>query len=43
MALNGWVLEDVKPVDPPIPHRGAQGFWEVDPDKAEQLMERLGG
>lgn len=39
----GWVLEDVKPVDPPIPHTGARGLWEVDPDKAEQLMERLRG
>lgn len=36
----GWVLKDVKPVDPPIPHRGAQGFWGPNADALEELMER---
>lgn len=27
----GWVLADVTPLERPVPHRGALGFWQVEP------------
>jgi len=27
-----WLLDDVKPVDPPVPARGRQGLWNWHPD-----------
>ena len=32
-----WQLADVLTLPDPIPHRGAQGLWEVQPDALEQL------
>ncbi len=26
----GWILEDIKQLDPPVPRVGAQGLWKVD-------------
>lgn len=36
---HAWVLEDVQPVDPPLPCRGSQGMFDAPPE----LGERLGG
>lgn len=33
----GWVLEDVRPLDEPIPCRGAQGLWTVPDEIARRL------
>lgn len=27
----GWPLTDIQPLEPPVPARGAQGFWEWTP------------
>lgn len=32
-----WQLADVLALPEPIPHRGAQGLWTVEPDVLEQL------
>lgn len=26
----GWYLEDIVPIDPPVPHKGMQGIWRAD-------------
>lgn len=36
----GWVLTDFVPIVPPIPHKGAQGLWEVAPEALATLRER---
>ena len=36
-AIHHLVLEDVRPLDEPIPCRGALGLWRVPADIAEQL------
>lgn len=36
----GWVLSDFVAIDPPVPHKGAQGLWEVQPDALKVLRER---
>ena len=33
----GWVLEDVEPLETPVPHRGAQGLWPV----SEEVLKLL--
>lgn len=41
-AVDGqhhWQLADVLTLPAPIPHRGAQGLWEVQPDALAQLRE----
>lgn len=35
----GWLLEDVRPVDPPVPAAGALGLWNVPP----VVLAQLGG
>lgn len=30
--LWGWPLTDFQPYDPPLPARGAQGFWRFNPE-----------
>ncbi|WP_157965256.1 ASCH domain-containing protein [Euzebya rosea] len=35
---HGWMLDDVRPVAPPVPARGRQGLWIPD----DQLIARLG-
>jgi len=37
----GWVLEDIMPVDPPIPCQGRQGLWKVVPDIQRELEKRV--
>ena len=32
-----WLLEDVRPVDPPVPCRGRQGLWTVPDDVLAQI------
>lgn len=32
-----WQLEDVLTLPEPIPHRGGQGLWQVQPDALDQL------
>lgn len=34
----GWILDDVKVLDAPIPCRGALGFWAVPPEIAEAIQ-----
>jgi hypothetical protein len=36
----GWVLDEVTRIDPPVPHTGAQGLWEVSPAALAQLRAR---
>lgn len=36
----GWVLADFVRIDPPVPHKGAQGLWEVKADVLPLLRER---
>lgn len=33
----GWVLEDVEPLETPVPHRGAQGLWPVSEEALKLL------
>lgn len=33
-ANYGWPLTDIRPLIPPVPHRGAQGFWPCELDAA---------
>ncbi len=32
-----WVLEDIKPLEPPIPARGSLGLWEWDQDQEDTI------
>ncbi len=36
----GWVLTDFVAIDPPVPHRGAQGLWDVNPEALALVRER---
>ena len=35
----GWLLEDVVVLPEPIPHRGAQSLWELEPFALEKVRE----
>ena len=37
----GWVLSDVTPLETPIPHRGAQGFWPVSAAALAQIEAQI--
>lgn len=36
-----WALTDVRSLDPPIPARGAQSLWYVDPEVVTELREAI--
>lgn len=36
----GWFLEDVRPIDPPIPHRGGLGLYAPAYELVAELLER---
>lgn len=40
MGKYGWVLADFVPIDPPVPHKGAQQLWEIEPEALATLRER---
>jgi hypothetical protein len=35
----GWLLDDVRPLDHPVPCRGAQGLWTVPPEILESVLK----
>lgn len=37
----GWILEDVQPLSPPVPAKGAQGLWSIMPELAERIMANI--
>lgn len=39
----GWLLDDVRALERPIPHPGALGLWKVPPDKVQQIFMDLEG
>ena len=36
----GWELEELVRIEPPVPHIGAQGLWDVQPDTLALVRER---
>jgi hypothetical protein len=34
-----WLLDDVQPVDPPMPAKGKQGWWDWTPEEARRLLQ----
>lgn len=40
----GWVLDEFVPMPSPVPHKGAQGCWGLEPEALAQVREhyRLG-
>jgi len=36
----GWEFEDLVRIDPPVPHKGAQGLWEVEEGALQVLRAR---
>lgn len=37
----GWLLSDVRPLETPVPCRGAQGIWKLPRDVEEAVMREL--
>lgn len=35
----GWVLDDIRLLDPPVPARGAQSLWYVAPEIVKELRK----
>lgn len=38
----GWMFEDVRALQTPVPHRGAQGLWTVAPDALAAIRAQIG-
>ena len=39
----GFVLKNPRPLETPIPIKGALGFWEIPEDATEEIRAQLGG
>ena len=37
----GWVLDNIRPLKPPIPCTGALSFWKVPPRKVSVILQQL--
>lgn len=37
-ATHAWVLDNVRPLDPPVACTGSQGLWNVPADVVDQLL-----
>jgi hypothetical protein len=35
-----WRLSETRAVNPPVPHRGAQGLWEVEEEALDEVLDR---